>query len=85
MDKLTQAAKDYASNVVSKMERGILVAELEYIGVACYDYEPTEDLVESYFDSIEAKDIDFDFSIHLAKHQPHHLYMDWVDIEEFWE
>lgn len=84
MQKLTPEARIYCTAAVELMEREELVAALENIGVACYDYEPIEDFVESYVDSVEAGDIEFDFSHAAALSYPHHVKMKWYDIEDTW-
>ena len=82
--KFTPEAKDYCTAAVELMERDELVAALENIAIACYDYEETEDFVASYVDSVEAGDIEFDFSHQAALSYPHHVKMKWYSIEEVW-
>jgi hypothetical protein len=84
MQSLTPEARIYCTAAVELMEREELVAALENIGVACYDDEPIEDFVESYVDSVEAGDIEFDFGCNTAFSYPHHVKMKWLDIEDTW-
>jgi hypothetical protein len=84
MQSLTPEARIYCTAAVELMEREELVAALEGIGVACYDDEPIEDFVESYVDSVEAGDIEFDFKYSGALSYPYHVKMMWYDIEDTW-
>lgn len=85
MQTLTNPAKEYCTAVVEQMPREELVAALENIGVACYDDEPIEDLVAAYVDSVEAGDIEFDFSQAFCLTLPHHIKMMWYDFVFVWE
>lgn len=84
IQKLTPEAKAYCTAAIELMEREELVAALENLGIACYDDEPIEDFVASYVDSVEAGDIEFDFSHAAALSYPHHVKMMWYDIEDIW-
>ena len=85
MQVLTEPAKEYAHEIVGKMSRSELQIALENIGVAVYDDEDIGDLMDSYVDSVEAKDIEFSFDMHTAKAAGHHAYMMWLDIDDIWE
>lgn len=84
MSKLSEEARKYAIASISEISREEMVSLLEGIGCACYDDEPEEDFVESIVDSIEAGDIEFEWSIWEAKSKSHSTYMLWLDIEEIW-
>lgn len=85
MSKLTKEARAYCKEVVSTWSREDLVAHVEGVGSAAYDDDDDDDLVESVVTSIEAGDIDFDFSYTGSKAYPHHIQMMALDIEETWE
>ena len=85
MQKLTEQAKTYCKEAISTMERDEIVSALEGIGTACYDDEEIEDLVDSYVDSVEAGDIEFDFSYASAMQYSHHIKMMNLEIDEVWE
>ena len=86
MPALTQQAKDYCQAVFEKMDREELVCELEAIGIACYDHETVEDdLAPSAVTGVEAGDIDFDWSIGVAKALGHYCFGLWLSIEDTWE
>lgn len=85
MQKLTEQAKTYCKEAISTMERDEIVSALEGLGIACYDDEDTEDLVDSYVDSVEAGDIEFDFSYSSAMQYPHHIKMMNLDINDVWQ
>lgn len=48
------------AHAVAKFDRSDIVAELENIGIACYDDEPVADLIATYADSVIAGDIPWD-------------------------
>lgn len=85
MQKLTDEAREYCLEVVGEINRETMVEMLEGIGCACYDDEDISDFIEAIVDSIEAGDIEFDFGIHAAKNQKHHMYMKWLDIDDVWQ
>ena len=85
MQKLTEQAKTYCKEAISLMERDEIVSTLEGIGTACYDDEKIEDLVDSYVDSVEAGDIEFDFSYSSAMQYPHHVKMMNLEIDDVWQ
>jgi len=82
MKKFTDEAREYCKAAISLMTREELVESLENIGVACYDDEPIEDFIDSYVDSVEAGDIEFDFSYQAANQYPHHVKMLRYNIDE---
>lgn len=85
MEYLTRQAREYCTAVLSLMEREEMVEILEgQLCVACYDEETKYDLVPAMVDSVEARDLDFDWSIGAAKVQSHYIYMLWLDIDEIW-
>jgi len=84
IQKLTPEAKAYCKAAVELMDREELVSALENLGIACYDNEETEDFVESYVDSVEAGDIEFDFSYASTLSYPYHVKMMWYYIEDTW-
>ncbi len=83
--KLTEQARAYCVAAIGTMERNEIVSTLESLGIACYDDEETSDLVESYVDSVEAEDIDFDWSYAAAMQYPHHVKMLNLDVDEVWQ
>lgn len=85
MSKLTEQAKTYCKEAISTLERAEIVSTLESLGIACYDDEETEELVDSYVESVEAEDIEFDFTYAAAMQYPHHIKMMNLDIDEVWE
>ena len=85
MDKLTKEAKAYCVAFLEAQGREFLVQQLEGICVACYDEEDAAELAESAADSVEAGDIEFDWSFAPAKASKHHVYMLWLDVDEVWE
>ena len=85
MQKLTEQAKTYCKEAISLMERDEIVSTLEGLGIACYDDEETEMLVDSYVESVEAGDIEFDFKYGAAMQYPHHIKMMNLEIDEVWE
>ena len=87
MSKLTTKARDYAITYWEKQPREDIQNILEnQLGVAVYDDEPLEDLVESLVDSVEAGDVETDFfGMTYAQSLGHHVYMQWLDIDEIWE
>lgn len=85
MQKLTEQAKNYCKEAVATMEREEIVQTLEGLGIACYDDEETETLVDSYVESVEAGDIEFDFTYAAAMQYPHHIKMMNLDIDEVWQ
>ena len=84
IQKLTPEAKAYCKAAVELMDRDELVAALEGLCIACYDNEDVEDFVDSYVDSVEAGDIEFDFKYSGALSYPYHVKMMWYDIEDTW-
>ena len=84
MQSLSPEAKAYCTAAVELMDREELVVALENLCIACYDNEPTEDFVESYVDSVEAGDIEFDFGYTGTLSYPYHVKMMWYDIEDTW-
>ena len=85
MEYLTKEAREYCTEVLLRMEREEIVEILEnQVCVACYDEETKYDLVPAMVDSIEAGDIDFDWSIGAAKGHSHYIYTFWLDIDEIW-
>lgn len=84
MQSLTPEAKAYCTAAVKLMDRDELVTALENLGIACYDNEDVEDFVDSYVDSVEAGDIEFDFSYAGTLSYPYHVKMMWYDIEDTW-
>ena len=85
MEYLTKEAREYCTAALLTREREDVVQELESICVACYDDETMEDdLVPSMVDSVEAKDIDFDWSFAASKQYPHSVQMLWLDVDEVW-
>mgnify|MGYP000955561697 CR=1 FL=1 len=85
MSKLTPEARSYCFAAIMELPREQMVEMLESIGCACYDYETEETFAESIVDSIEAKDIEFEWGIWDAKSKSHSTYMLWLDIEDIWE
>lgn len=85
MQKLTEQAKTYCKEAISLMGRDEIVQTLEGLCIACYDDEEIEDLVDSYVDSVEAGDIEFDFKYGAAMQYPHHIKMLNLDIDEVWQ
>lgn len=85
MNKLSESAKEYAKEALQTLERQELIDMLENIGCACYDEESEETFAEAIVDSIEAGDIDFDFSFVASKAYPPHIARLWLDIDDVWE
>ena len=85
MQKLTEQARVYCIAVIETMEREEIISTLEGLGIACYDDDSTEDLVESYVDSVEAEDIEFDWKYVTSKQYPHHVQMLCLDVDEIWQ
>lgn len=85
MQSLSPEAKAYCKAAVELMDRDELVAALEGLCIACYDNEPIEDFVDSYVDSVEAGDIEFDFGYASAQQYPFVVKNMWYYIEETWE
>ena len=85
METLTQEASYYCKKVALHLGRDHMVNDLEAIGIACYDDESDEVLADAFVSSVEAGDIEFDFSHCQAKNRPRHLYLEWLDIDEVWQ
>ena len=86
MDKLTEPAKLYCQAIFEGMEREALVEILEgQLSIQCYDHEDTDTLAESVVVSVEAGDIEFDWSHDTAKASSRSNYHLWLDIEDVWE
>jgi hypothetical protein len=81
---LSPEAREYCIEVLIHNGREELVSSLEGIGVACYDEEDDRELAEAAADSVEAGDIEFDFSFVASKQYPHHLQRLHMDINEVW-
>lgn len=79
---LSKTARKYCKEYLKEQGREPLVEQLEGIGVACYDDDDLDDLLDCAVDSVEAGDIEFDWSHAAAKSCNHRCYMLWLDIEE---
>lgn len=84
MSQLSEPAKAYAKEALQTLDREVLIQMLEGIGCACYDEETEETFAESIVDSIEAGDIEFDFSFAASKSYRHGIQMMWLDIDDVW-
>lgn len=85
MQYLSRAAKAYCTKALAELDRAELVSMLEAICIACYDDESvSNDLVPSAIDSIEAGDIEFDWSFAASKQYGHAAQMFWLDIDDVW-
>lgn len=84
VSKLSDQAKEYAKEALQTLDRSVLIEMLEGIGVACYDEETEETFAEAIVDSIEAGDIEFDFSFAASKAYPNHIARMWLDIDDVW-
>lgn len=80
--KLTSEAREYCLEVLVTRGRESLVADLEGIGIACYDEEGVEELAEAALDSVEAGDIDFDWTNPIG--QSGYIRKLWLAIDEVW-
>ncbi len=84
MNKLSEAAKAYAVEALQTLDREELISMLENIGCACYDEEGKDVFAESIVDSIEAGDIEFDWSFAASKSYRYGIQRMWLDIDDVW-
>jgi len=84
MPTLTDEAKTYLAELFEARGREEITTELESICIAVYDEDDlVDDLIPCAIDSVEAGDIDVEFSMAESKFH-HSAYMAWLDIEEVW-
>lgn len=84
--RLSDPYKRYVQLYAYHMGREWLVEQLESIGIACYDDEPTSDFVAAFTDSHEAGDLkDIPWGVFEAKSLSHEMYMAYLDVDDRWE
>lgn len=82
---LTPEARRYCEAVLNEKPREELVVVLESLGIACYDDEPTSDLVAAAVDSIEAGDIEMEWGYSAARGYGRAAETAWLDMDEVWQ